>query len=124
MGPADIDMLCSAEGFWYLASPYSKYPGGIETAFHDVCEVAAYLISQGVHLYCPIAHTHPIALYGGIDPCDHDIWLPVDQPFMDAACGLIVATMDTWHESYGIQEEIVRFTAMGKPIYYLEWPAK
>jgi hypothetical protein len=108
--------------FWYLASPYSKYPDGIEAAFKEVSKGAAWLISKGVKLYCPIAHTHPIAIHGGMNPLDHEIWLPADTPFMNTAMGLLVYQMPTWQDSYGISVEIEMFKQQEKPVEYLEWP--
>lgn len=105
--------------FWYIATPYSKFPGGITAAFEGAAREAAALVKAGVPVYSPIAHTHPVALYGDIDPLDHDIWLPADAPFMEAAKGLIVCQMEGWEHSYGIGEEIKAFEAAGKPIVYM-----
>ena len=58
---------------------------------------AAVLIRQGIRVYSPIAHTHPIAIHGGIDPLDHKIWLPADAPFMHGAVGLIVSAMNSYY---------------------------
>jgi len=107
--------------FWYLATPYSKYPGGLDAAFEEAAKTTAKLIRLGMRIYCPIAHTHPVARYGKIDPYDHAIWLPADKPFMDAAAGLIVVKMPSWEESYGISEEIKAFKAAGKPVMFMEW---
>lgn len=106
--------------FWYLATPYSKYPGGLDEAFKLACRAAADLVRAGVKFYSPIAHTHPVAIHGGIDPYAHDIWLPADEPFMHAACGLIVLMADGWATSYGIGQEMRAFEAAGKPIYFME----
>ncbi len=105
--------------YWYLATPYSKFPSGIDRAFEAACKESALLIRNRVPIYCPIAHTHPIAMEGDIDPFDHTIWLPADRPMMDAACGLIVCQMETWDISYGIAEEIKVFTAAKKPVIYM-----
>ena len=111
--------------YWYLATPYSKYPAGIEKAFQHASEAAAHVIRQdGRRVYCPIAHTHPIAVYGHMDPYDHEIWLPQDRPFMDNAAGLIVVKMPGWEESFGIGVEIEEFRKAGKPIEYMEWPVE
>lgn len=108
--------------YWYLASPYSKYPAGIEVAFQDICRIAGRLITLGVRVYSPIAHTHPIATYGDIDPYAHAIWLPADKPFMANAKGLIVAQMEGWDTSYGIGEEVKDFLAAEKPVTFLPQP--
>jgi hypothetical protein len=106
--------------FLYLATPYSKYPGGIDEAFRLACRAAGLLIQHGVRVYSPIAHTHPIAVHAGIDPYAHKIWLPADKPFMDAASGLIVLRAESWEISYGIGEEIKEFTAAQKPVHYMD----
>ncbi len=106
--------------FFYLATPYSKYPGGLDAAFELACVNAALLIREGVRTYSPIAHTHPIAKHGGIDPYDHSIWLPADEPFMRKACGLIVLRAESWEDSYGIKVEIAEFQKDGKPIIYMD----
>lgn len=114
-----FDSLRIKSGYFYLGTPYSRYPGGIEAGFLAACRATAALIRAGVPVYSPIAHTHPVALAGGMDPLDHSIWLPADRPMMDAAHGLIVAMLPTWAESRGLAHEIEVFEAAGKPIVYL-----
>lgn len=104
----------------YLATPYSKYVGGIECAFVDASKLAARLLRAGIKVYSPIAHTHPLALYGNIDPLDHAIWMPFDEAMMTVAQTLIVAHMDGWQDSFGISHEVKFFEAAGKPIFDLD----
>lgn len=106
--------------FYYLASPYSKYPGGLDEAYRVACRAAALLIKAGVPVFAPIAHSHGPAMLGGIDPLSHDIWLPADEPMMRAAKGLIVLKAESWQDSYGMAEEIRAFEEAGKPIVYME----
>lgn len=109
--------------YWYLASPYSKYPDGLDAAFRHVCRATAHLIKNKVRVYSPIAHTHPVAIHGGVDPLDHNIWLPADEPMMRAAHGLIICKMETWRDSYGIGVEIETFKEMGRPVVYMDHPS-
>lgn len=106
-------------GFWYLSTPYSKYPDGLEAAFHHACIIAGQLIAKKIVVYSPIAHTHPIAMAAGINPLNHSVWLPADEPLMNAAHGLLVVELPGWKESYGIGVEIERFTRNHKPIINL-----
>ncbi|MCW2242253.1 DUF1937 family protein [Azospirillum canadense] len=106
--------------FWYLATPYSLYAGGIDAAFRAACEQAAILLRSGIAVLSPIAHSHPISIHGGIDPLSHAIWLKADAPFMAAANGLIVCKLPGWTESYGVAEEIKAFEAMGKRVHYMQ----
>lgn len=102
----------------YLGSPYTKYRTGLDAAFRDVAAIAAQMLHEGVRVYSPIAHTHPIAIHGNLDPRNHDIWLPFDQAMMDAADAMCIADMDGWRESYGVQYEIDYFRRQGKPVYF------
>ena len=104
----------------YLATPYSKYFGGIEQAFIDVAKIAARLIAAGINIYSPIIHNHPITVYGGINPLDHTIWLPFDDVMMKLSSNLIVAHLPGWYESKGIAHEIAFFEATKKPIFDLD----
>lgn len=104
----------------YLATPYSKYEGGIELAFRDAARLAAQLMLAGVRVYSPIAHTHPLAIYGDVDPHDHDIWLPFDETMMQRCEVLIVAQMKGWKESKVVQHEIQYFLQRKRPIFYLD----
>ena len=106
--------------FYYLATPYTRFPGGIEAAFIAACEQTALLVRHRIPIYSPIAATHPVAIHGGLDPMDHTIWLPHDKPMMRAASGLIVCMLPTWKDSYGIAFEQDEFDRMGKPILFME----
>ena len=104
----------------YVGTPYTKYPAGIEEAFRDACSITADLLRSGLRVYSPIAHTHPIAIYGNIDPLDYEIWLPFDAAIMKASDAMIVVKMETWEKSHGVKHEIETFTAAGKPVFYLD----
>lgn len=107
------------KGFYYLGSPYSNQPAGLDAAHKAVCVEAGRLISRGLAVYSPIAHMHPIARYGLIDPHAHDIWIPIDEPLMAAAKGLIVLTLDGWSQSVGLGYEISFFEEKGLPVVYM-----
>jgi len=105
----------------YLATPYSKYEGGnLELAFRDAARLAANLMLAGIRVYSPIAHTHPLAVYGNVDPLDHDIWLPFDEAMMQRCDVLIVAQMNGWKESKGIDHEIKFFAERRRTIFLLD----
>lgn len=107
--------------YWYVATKYSMHRAGLDAAFDDACDAAVTLTKAGLSVYSPIVHTHCIATRGNINPLDHDFWLAVDDPLMQAAAGLIVVMMPGWKESRGVTEEIAYFRAAKKPIMYLEW---
>lgn len=112
IGPVDPEI--KSANLCYLATPYSKFPGGITAAFEAACAIAGELLKQGVKVYSPIAHTHPIATYAEIDPLDHNIWLPFDEAMMVAADVIVVARLPGWEESRGVAHEIEFFYLAGK----------
>jgi nucleoside 2-deoxyribosyltransferase len=102
--------------FWYLATPYSKYPGGLEAAYLLACKQTALLIKSGVAVFCPIAHSHGPAIHGEIPLLDHDIWLPFDKTFMNTAKGMIYLTAESHDRSYGMGYELGYFINANKPV--------
>ena len=104
----------------YLATSYSKHPHGHELAFREAARLVAKLLCAGVNAYSPIAHTHPVAIYGGLDLLDHAIWLPFDELMMHRCDALIVAHVDGWQESKGIAHEVAFFEKADKPIFDLD----
>lgn len=106
--------------YYYLATPYTKYPRGLDAAYAEACGHAAWLISKGVPVFSPIAHTHGIAEQSDVDAKDGNYWLKADEPFMANAKGIIVVKMEGWDESAGVKHEIEYFQREGRPIVYLD----
>lgn len=104
----------------YVATPYSKYPAGTEAAFEAAAAITARLMQMGLKVFSPIAHSHPLAVHGDIDPLDHSIWLPFDRVMMAKADALLVVMMDGWEQSFGIQHEIEIFQKSLNPHFYLD----
>ena len=106
--------------YWYLATPYTKYPGGLEVAYRDASIQAAMLIEAGIYVFCPIAHSHPIAVHGGLPTCDHKLWLAFDECMMSCAQGMIQCRLEGWDQSYGMDFEKRWFERLGKPVIPME----
>lgn len=104
----------------YMASPYTRYVAGPEAAFIEASRIAGQLAKQGIIVFSPIAHSHPLAVYGGVDGLDGPFWKKFDAPFITACDSLIVAMMDGWRASEGVTHEIAEFRKAGKPILYLD----
>lgn len=103
---------------WYLATPYSNYHLGKDEEFRRASVIASNLLSNGVHVFSPIAHTHPIALYGSL-PTSWEFWQSFDKAFISVCCGAIVTKMFGWQQSAGVNGEINEFAAASKPIIYM-----
>lgn len=105
----------------YLASPYSKYPGGREEAYAKACDMAGTLMFLGYNVFCPIAHSHAIETNSFTEIKDGDWWLEQDFAILKGCDQLVVYKMPSWEDSYGVQKEI-EFAKNNKiPIGYIEY---
>lgn len=119
----DYSALRQLGGFLYLATPYTNYNGGgafgREMAFHAAVQLRDELQAANLRVFSPIALGYMAGIALG-DELTHTDWLEVDAPFMRRARGLVVATMQGWRHSVGVQHEIAAFEAAGKPIFFLD----
>lgn len=114
-----LEGMLSRGGFWYLATPFAKYPEGREMAFVEASRAAGRLMKEGLAIFAPISHTHPIHKFNPDLPDTHEFWVDQqDMPFMQSATGIIVGMLPTWRESRGIGIEIAAFKRMKKPVIY------
>ena len=104
----------------YLATPYSHPdPEVREVRFEHACVIAGELMHAGHLIFSPIAHTHPIAIRCDL-PTDWAYWRRYDLGMLTMCDRLLVAKMEGWEESKGVQAEIEIAKDRGIPIEYLE----
>jgi len=104
-------------GYWYVLTPYTKYPHGISRAFEDAVEVCQALLERGVNLFCPVAHSHHLAVQRNrLCPVDGAYWSGFNKPLLEASAGGILIRMRGWDESRGIDEELKYFDTTDKPV--------
>jgi hypothetical protein len=109
-----------ANSLAYIASPYTRFSGGMANAFLDIARISARLRTAGIFAYSPIVHLHPIAIFGELDQLDLSIWVPHNHVMMERCDCLIVAHMEGWDTSDGVKSEIEYFKKMDKPIFDLD----
>lgn len=112
-------------GAIYLATPYSSPDSALqECRFEEAARIAAGLMSFGLRVFCPIAHSHPIAVLGGVgeDGGSLDFWLNQDLWVLEGCDLLVVAHMDGWKNSKGIKAEIAFAEATGIPVVHMTKP--
>lgn len=107
---------------YYMASVYTQFPRGLEQAYIEASKCAAMLLRRGMNVFSPIAHSHPIAIYGAIDAVDHDFWMRLDKAILDECDALLVVMMPGWRDSRGIKAEIEHAKESGKQIVFYSWP--
>jgi sugar phosphate isomerase/epimerase len=104
----------------YLATPYTHAdPAVMHARFERACEHAGKLMQQGLVVFCPIAHTHPIAVRCDL-PRDWVFWRQFDEAFIAASKRVVVVKMPGWEVSAGIAAEIEIAQRLHKPVEYLD----
>src|SRR5690349_4954373 len=104
----------------YLASPYTHAdPKVREERYHAACRAAARLMLAGKTIFCPSAHSHPIAMHMP-DGCavDAKLWQKQDEPYVSMCDEVIVLMLDGWENSGGVRHEINEATQRGIPVTY------
>ena len=113
-------------GFSYLASPYQNPDSPTDLPycilrFEEACRAAAVLMSQGHRIFCPIAHSHPIAHHLPAEQrTSHDFWLKQDFAMLMMADRLLVLQLHQWKRSVGVAAEIEFARSNGIPVEYLD----
>lgn len=80
--------------------------------------MAGKLMSDGLHIFSPISHTHPIALAGNL-PTGFDFWRGYDEAILNVCKELWVLCLDGWQESVGVRAEIDYACKLGIPVRYI-----
>ena len=106
----------------YLASPYTHHDERVrELRFHAACEAAAHLMMQGKPVFCPIAHSHPIAVKmpDGL-AVNGEFWKKQDAPYVEVCTEFYVLKLPGWDKSAGISHELERQRARGVPVTFID----
>ena len=102
--------------YWFMSSPYSLYPDGLEAAFEVAARARGVLVQAGIKVFSPIVHCHPVARLCSLDPVDYKIWMPDNEPFMQTAFGLIELRAENWENSLGMRDERDWFKSNNRPL--------
>lgn len=105
--------------FWYLATPYTRFPGGPQAAYYAALEQTAILVKAGHVVFSPIVHCHPLVESGFLSDGAFEAWEKFDHAMIAASAGVIVCKLPTWNESRGIRAEIDICSKIGKPVVFM-----
>jgi hypothetical protein len=104
------------KGYYYLATPYSNYPGGHDAAADAADRETGLLIAAGINVMSPIAHCHRLFKSGYASGGDWETWKNWNTAMISSARGVIVCALEGWRESRGVQEEILLCQKIGVPL--------
>ena len=109
----------------YLACPYSDPdPAVRRDRFLKANKQAALFMSEGLHVFSPISHCHPIARQGDL-PTNWKYWKAYDKKILSICSELCVLTIPGWKKSKGVRGEMeiavaldlsITLVRMGNPI--------
>ena len=103
----------------YLASPYTHRDTVVMTRrFEAACLAAGRLMEDGLHVFSPIAHSHPIAVRCEL-PCDFEYWRQYDELMLSRCDRLIVLMLAGWEQSRGVAAEIELAKGLGLDVEYM-----
>lgn len=118
--PKRKEIKMSSVKCWYMASPYSGHEKGREYAFRSAAANAGLLMGEGVEVFSPICHTHPIEQYcPSLAVKPHSFWMDRDRVLFDKCDGLLVLTDPGWLTSTGVTQEVGWARERGIPILYM-----
>lgn len=104
----------------YLAVPYTHPDKAVQQArFEAVNKMASRLMMQGLKIFSPISHTHPIAMAGEM-PTGWEFWRDFDFAYLTHCYKLMVYKLEGWDRSTGVTAEIKMATELGLEIEYIE----
>ena len=103
----------------YLASPYTSPDEDVRISrYGAACLVTAQLSKEGLLVFSPIVHGHPLASYGL--PVGFDFWQRHCLSFLKSwATELCVLTIPGWENSRGVKAEIQFAQERDMPIFLL-----
>jgi len=105
----------------YLATPFKHEDKSVQNIrYWQAVNIAARLWKEGRPVFTPIGHTYEIAFRAGLKGGFFDHYQEFDTAMIDGSKGIIVAMMDGWEISEGINAEIGIALGMEKPIVYLD----
>lgn len=107
--------------YWYLASPYSKYPAGPKAAYRIACVNSALLLANHIPHYCPIVACHPLVdRLPDFDPKDFTHWKVQNESMMLVAKGIIMLKAKNWENSDGMMDEYMFFSLRKREVVYMD----
>lgn len=90
----------------YIASPYTHKEHQImQQRFEQVARYCGQLMLEGLVVYSPITHNHPIAILIDL-PRTWDWWKKFDEHILKRCDSMRVLTLEGWSLSVGVMAEI------------------
>jgi len=115
-----LDVHAVVRPLVYLACPYSHPVRAVRVRrFEAVNRAAAKLMRQGLHIFSPISHTHPIAETGEL-PLGWEYWQAYGRAYLTHCHKLIILRLDGWDRSKGVEAELRIANELGLTVEFMD----
>jgi hypothetical protein len=115
-----VDLHAVVRPLVYLACPYSHPDRAVRVKrFEAVNRAAAKLMRQGLMIFSPISHTHPIAEAGDL-PLGWEYWQAYDRAYLTHCHKIIVLMLDGWVSSKGVTGELAIAKELDLTVEYMD----
>ena len=103
----------------YLSIPYT---GMEELSFAKATKIAGDLMVQGLDVYSPVTHCHPMTIVRDMSDVQHGRWMSHCLSFVEhwADCMWVCKLNKTWYQSKGVRKEMQLAQKKGIPIMFVE----
>jgi hypothetical protein len=100
----------------YLAQPYSHPSEEIRyKRFDEAIEATAWLFRNGLFVFSPIIHSHPISTCAVV-PTDWEYWAEMDTLMISRCDELYLLQLEGWDKSVGVKAELALCFETNKPV--------
>lgn len=106
-------------GYWYLAMPYSTFPGGPLEACSHATRLAGAFHRYGFLVFSPIIHGVPVCA-GNELHIDMDHWMDFARALLRPSIGVLQVSDPFIPGSDGHEEEMAFAKELGKRVIVLE----
>lgn len=104
----------------YLGSAYTHSSEKVmEQRFNSVCKTAGILFNKGLHVFCPIAMSHPIKVNSTLNG-DWKTWADFDERMLGLCTDFWVICSEGWKTSVGLTAEIKYALKNKIPITFID----
>lgn len=104
----------------YLAGPYAHESKAVmEMRFNYYTALAGDLMKDGIEVYSPITHNHPIACAQEM-PRTWDFWAKYDLRMLSRCKVMLVIMLDGWQSSTGVKAETEFAKKQGITIFHIQ----
>jgi hypothetical protein len=105
----------------YVCTPYTHPdPEVVKKRYQTAVVITKAIALQGASPFSPIVHGHALIKDDVLPQFDHDLWMELDEPWLQVCDALVYVECEGWERSHGMKHEMDYARFLGKPVMSLE----